>query len=174
MLAVCVCGRQKDLKLDERPVLERALAEDEGLDTGYQFVRRFRHLIAEWDMSALTAWLVDAEASGLPSYVTLAHGTRAEYAAVEAALETEWSNGSVEGHVHRVTLVKRQGVRALLLRLDPPPGPGRTIITIARRTKIGAACRCPSWCWSLPVVLTIRPRTRVPVSPPDKPRGSQF
>jgi len=97
------------LKPDERPTLEQVLAEDEGLATGYQLLQRFRELIAERDVPALTTWLVDAEASELPSFVTLAHGIRMDFAAVEAALTTEWSNGPVEGHVHRVKLIKRQG-----------------------------------------------------------------
>lgn len=99
----------EDLQQDERPVLEQVLAEDEELHTGYQLVQRFRKLIAERDVPALVAWLVDAEGSGLPSFITLAHGIRADAAAVEAALRTEWSNGPVEGHVHRVKLIKRQG-----------------------------------------------------------------
>jgi len=90
----------EDLKPDERPSLEQVLAEDGRLTTGYQLVQRFRKLIAERDVPAFTTWLVDAEASGLPSFVTLAHGIRADDAAVEAALTTEWSNGPVEGHVH--------------------------------------------------------------------------
>ncbi len=97
------------LKPDERPTLEQVLAEDEGLASGYQLLQRFRTLVAERDVPALIVWLVDAKASELPSFVTLAHGIRADAAAVEAALTTEWSNGAVEGHVHRVKLIKRQG-----------------------------------------------------------------
>ncbi len=59
--------------------------------------------------TALLVWLIDAEASEPPSFVTLALGIRADYAAVEAALITEWSNDPVEGQVHRVKLIKRQG-----------------------------------------------------------------
>lgn len=51
-------------------MLEQVLAEDEGLNTGYQLLQRFRKLIAERDVPALVAWLVDAEASDLPSFVT--------------------------------------------------------------------------------------------------------
>lgn len=97
------------LKPDERPTLEQVLAEDEGLVSGYHLLQRFREFIAGRDVPALTTWLVDAEASELPSFVTLAHGIRADFAAVEAALTTEWSNDPVEGQVHRVKLIKRQG-----------------------------------------------------------------
>ncbi len=99
----------EDLKPEEQPVLEQVLVEDEGLATGYRLLQRFRTLIAERDVPALVTWLDEAEASGLPSFVTLARGIRADYPAVEAALTTEWSNGPVEGHVHRVKLIKRQG-----------------------------------------------------------------
>lgn len=99
----------EDLKPDERPVLEQVLAEDEGLNTGYQLLQRFRKLVAERDVPALTIWLVDAETSGLPSFVTLAHGIRTDVTTIEAALTSEWSNGPVEEHVHRVKLIKRQG-----------------------------------------------------------------
>ncbi len=99
----------EDLKPDERPVLEQVLPEDEGLNTGYQLLQRFRKLVAERDVPALTIWLVDAETSGLPSFVTLAHGIRTDVTAIEATLTSEWSNGPVEGHVHRVKLIKRQG-----------------------------------------------------------------
>ncbi len=54
-------------------------------------------------------WLADAQASGLASFVSLANGLQADRSAVEAALTTEWSTGPVEGHVHKLKLIKRQG-----------------------------------------------------------------
>lgn len=39
---------------------------------------------------------------------SLANGLTADLLAVRAALEYEWSNGQVEGQVHRLKLVKRQ------------------------------------------------------------------
>ena len=44
-----------------------------------------------------------------PPFASLAHGIRTDRAAVDAALTTSWSNGQVEGQVHRLKLVKRQG-----------------------------------------------------------------
>jgi transposase len=40
--------------------------------------------------------------------ITFANGLRADLEAVRAGLECEWSNRQVEGHVHRLKLVKRQ------------------------------------------------------------------
>ena len=57
---------------------------------------------------SLATWLTDAQASESAPFVGLANGICADRAAVEAALTTEWSTGPVEGHVHRVKLLKRQ------------------------------------------------------------------
>ena len=105
-----LCLRPADQRADhERRALEQLLADDPELATGYQLLQRFRQLIATRDPSALDAWLDGAEASGLPPFVSLAHGIRTDRAAVNAALTTPWSNGQVEGQVHRLKLVKRQG-----------------------------------------------------------------
>jgi transposase len=97
------------LKDYERAALAAALAADEQLATGYRLRERFRVLVAERDVEALTAWLDDAQSSQLPSFVGLASGLSADRPAVEAALTTGWSNGPVEGFVHKVKLIKRQG-----------------------------------------------------------------
>ena len=48
----------------------------------------------------LDAWLTQAERSGLPEFKKMAHGIRQDYAAVKAALSSEWSNGQVEAQVN--------------------------------------------------------------------------
>jgi transposase len=77
--------------------------------TGHGLLQRFRRLVAERDLAGLDAWLADARASGLAPFEALANGLAADRAAVDAAFTTPWSNGPVEGHVHRVKLAKRQG-----------------------------------------------------------------
>jgi len=54
--------------------------------------------------SAWTKWKEDARHSPLASFAK--HLCRDE-AAVQAALKYEWSNGPVEGNVHRLKLIKR-------------------------------------------------------------------
>lgn len=105
-----LCLRPPDqLAPDERQALAQLLAGDPALATGYQLLQRFRQLVATRDHSALDTWLADAEASGLSPFVSLAHGIRADRAAVDAALTLVWSNGQTEGQVHRLKLIKRQG-----------------------------------------------------------------
>jgi transposase len=64
-------------------------------------------LIRERQEMRLTTWLTDAEESGLPEFQTFVHGLRRDEAAVRAALTERWSQGLVEGHNHRLKLVKR-------------------------------------------------------------------
>jgi transposase len=105
-----LCLRPPDqLKPEEHTVLEQILEEDAELAAGYRLLQRFRELIAERNGAALDTWLQDARASNLASFVGLANGIAKDRAAVEAALTTRWSTSMVEGHIHRVKLIKRQG-----------------------------------------------------------------
>lgn len=110
-----LCLRPPDqLDANERGALDRIFAEDATVKTGHELLHRFRALLAGRDvpalaaLAALAAWLADAHASDLAPFVTLANGIVGDREAVEAALTTPWSTGPVEGHVHRVKLLKRQ------------------------------------------------------------------
>lgn len=92
-----------------RQALDTLLAQEPDIAVAHALVERFRTLIAERDIAALTVWLADARASDLPAFVSLANGLEADWSAVEAALRTAWSTGPVEGHVHKLKLIKRQG-----------------------------------------------------------------
>jgi transposase len=94
---------------EERPVVQRLLDADETVGAAYTLVQRFRTILKAKDAAGLEAWLADARASGIPSLVGVANGMLADHAAVAAAVTETWSNGTVEGHVHKVKLLKRQG-----------------------------------------------------------------
>jgi transposase len=129
-----LCLRPPDtLAPHERQALESLLADDPALATGYQLLQRFRQLIATRDHPALDTWLADAEASGLPPFISLARGIRADRAAVDAALTIAWSHGQTEGQVHRLKLIQRQGYGRYARPARPPrprrlmkPPPGGT------------------------------------------------
>jgi transposase len=93
----------------EHEVLARVLAEDTELATAYALVQRFRRLLRDRDLAALDHWLTDATASGLASFVSVARGLGNDRAAVRAAFILPWSTGPVEGEIHKVKLLKRQG-----------------------------------------------------------------
>lgn len=61
-------------------------------------------MLRDRDPNALRPWLADAERTALSP---LAAGLRRDLDAVLAALCFRWSNGQVEGHVHRLKLIKR-------------------------------------------------------------------
>jgi transposase len=66
----------------------------------------FIRIVRERDAVAWPAWREQARTTLLARFAE--HLGRDE-AAVIAALETPWSNGPVEGQVHRLKLIKRQG-----------------------------------------------------------------
>jgi len=66
--------------------------------------REFCRLIRQRDVSAWLSWCDAAIASPL---VNFAKHLRRDQAAILAALQQPWSNGPVEGHVHRLKLIKR-------------------------------------------------------------------
>jgi transposase len=68
----------------------------------------FVEVIKERRADELRAWLIKAQRSEVAEFITFANGLTADLQAVKAALEYEWSNGQVEGQVHRLKLVKRQ------------------------------------------------------------------
>ena len=57
----------------------------------------------------LGRWLEEAEACSAPAMRRFAAGLRKDLVAVRAGLTETWSNGPVEGFVHKLKLVKRQG-----------------------------------------------------------------
>jgi len=99
----------EQLAVDEKEALSRFLEDAPEVATGHSLLNRFRSLVTARNVAALATWLTAAQASGLAPFVALANGIATDRAAVEAALTTNWSNGPVEGQVHRVKLIKRQG-----------------------------------------------------------------
>jgi transposase len=67
--------------------------------------KEFFHIVRNRDLSALPQWLEAASNTSLHSFATSITRDRN---AVQAALSLPWSNGPVEGQVHRLKLIKRQ------------------------------------------------------------------
>jgi transposase len=75
--------------------------------TALPLVAEFQRVVRTHDEQALIGWLTVAETSALREFRDFAAGLRRDYAAVEAAVTSEWSSGQVEGQVTRLKLVKR-------------------------------------------------------------------
>jgi transposase len=56
----------------------------------------------------LEQWMTAAAASGEPALKSFVTGLRADQDTVTAGLTLRWSSGSVEGHVNRIKMLKRQ------------------------------------------------------------------
>jgi transposase len=101
-----------------KPAVERQAAEQQWVQaimknqpeiaTAENLAQGFRDMVKNRKAGGLEAWLKSAEASGIPEHNGFAVGIRRDHAAVVAGIEKSWSNGQVEGQVHRLKLLKRQ------------------------------------------------------------------
>ena len=73
-----------------------------------ELARQFVRIIRERQPEELDGWIERAKNSAAPELRRFAAGLKRDEAAVRAALEEPWSNGPVEGQVHRLKLIKRQ------------------------------------------------------------------
>lgn len=87
-------GRFLDALVEAAPEIGRATAE----------ARAFAALVRDRDQAALDPWLERCRDGPLRS---LAASLTRDRAAVEAALSSPWSTSPVEGHIHRLKLIKR-------------------------------------------------------------------
>jgi transposase len=76
--------------------------------TAENLAQRFRDIVKNRKAGDLDAWLESAETSGISEFQGFAMGIRRDHAAVVAGIGKSWSNGQVEGQVHRLKLLKRQ------------------------------------------------------------------
>jgi transposase len=89
---------------DACAVLDALCAASPALAAARADAQAFAQLVRAHDADGLTPWLTRAVEGPLASF---ARGLRRDEAAVRAALTEAWSNGQVEGQVHRLKLVKR-------------------------------------------------------------------
>jgi transposase len=100
--------RPEKLDDEERKVVEllRRLSPEVG--RAQELALNFTELIRERRPNALRQWLIDALRSEIPELMSFANGMTDDIGAVKAALTSEWSQGQVEGQVHRLKMIKRQ------------------------------------------------------------------
>ena len=75
----------------------------------YQLVQTFVKMVREQKDIDLECWLEQVRTSHIAELLRFAKGIERDLAPVQAALQHPYSNGVVEGHVHRLKLIKRQG-----------------------------------------------------------------
>jgi transposase len=91
--------------LSQQSFAETLCALSPQIAISVELARQFRRMMQERDASAWLSWRKAACQSPLHSFATQ---LQRDEAAVQAALTLPWSTGPVEGHIHRLKLIKRQ------------------------------------------------------------------
>jgi len=99
--------RPEDLKEKELQRLQLLRQASPHLETVYQLVEKFLHMVRQRTGEQLTAWLAFVEASHLEAFDSFVTGVQQDRDAVLAGLTLPWNNGPLEGNVNRLKLMKR-------------------------------------------------------------------
>lgn len=70
-----------------------------------EIIAGFQGMVRRRALAELDAWLERARPSLIASF---ANGVTKDYAAIQAAISSPWSNGQTEGQITKLKLVKRQ------------------------------------------------------------------
>jgi transposase len=103
-----VLRRPQDLSSEDQRALELVMQAHTQLEVACKLAQSFALMVREKKVSALELWLQEASRSEIAELRTFATGIKRDQAAVQAALTYSWSQGQVEGQVHRLKLLKRQ------------------------------------------------------------------
>jgi transposase len=96
-----------DLSPEDAAYLDALCQASDHIATAYRLAQRFVTMVRQRQVAAFDPWLADVQISGVSRLKTFADGLRKDYDAIRAALEFDWSNGQVEGQVHRLKVLKR-------------------------------------------------------------------
>ena len=93
---------------DDRAALDAITGRCPELAATRALVRDFANMLTHRTGSKLPDWASQAEASTVRELHSFAAGLRKDWPAVTAGLTLPWSSGTVEGHVNRIKMIKRQ------------------------------------------------------------------
>jgi transposase len=100
--------RPEELTDEEKQTVELLCRLSPEVRRARELALSFAELVKERDAAGLREWLINAHRSEVAEFISFANGLTTDLQAVRAALEYEWSQGQVEGQVHRLKLIKRQ------------------------------------------------------------------
>lgn len=115
-----------ELAAEDEAYLEKLCQASVDIAVTYKLAQQFVSMIRYRQGEALDPWLTDARSSSVSQLKNFAEGLLKDYTAIRSALEYEWSNGQVEGQVHRLKVWKRMmygraNFDLLRLRVLHPP-----------------------------------------------------
>jgi transposase len=100
--------RPEKLKDEEQKMVELLCRLSPEIAYAQELALNFLSIVRERGIDELREWLIKAARSGLAEFRRFARGLTIDLNAVKAALSYEWSQGQVEGQVHRLKMIKRQ------------------------------------------------------------------
>jgi transposase len=95
------------LEWQQKYLTQLCEADDEIAQTSV-LIEDFTTMLRERGGERFDGWLSRVEEQGVSELQSFAKGLKKDYDAVKAGLTLEWSQGQVEGQVHRLKLIKRQ------------------------------------------------------------------
>lgn len=108
-VAALFMRREENLSEEQKEYLRRLCASDASLADARHLTQEFAKMVRELEGEKLAGWLEKAAVSEASVMKKFAASLRKDILAVEAGLTERWSNGPVEGFIHKLKLVKRQG-----------------------------------------------------------------
>lgn len=100
--------RPEKLKDEEQKMVALLCRLSPEIAHAQELALNFLSIIRERRVDELREWLIKASRSELPEFRRFARGLSVDLSAVKAAFSYEWSQGQVEGQVHRLKMIKRQ------------------------------------------------------------------
>ena len=100
---------KQEQRLDwQQQYLTQLCEADPQIREAYELIEDFTTMLRERQGEHLDTWLHKAEAQSIAELRGFALSLKRDYDAVKAGLTLVWSQGPVEGPVHRLKLLKRQ------------------------------------------------------------------
>ena len=107
-VAALFMRREERLNAEQKEYLGRLCASDLALASAYRLTREFAGMVRNLGGEKLNTWLKEAAESEASVMRKFAAGLKKDLSAVEAGLTEEWSNGPVEGFIHKLKTHQRQ------------------------------------------------------------------
>ena len=92
----------------QKQYLTQLCEADQEIREASELIQEFTSMLRERKGEHFDTWLQKVEQQGISELCSFAQSLKKDYAAVKAGLTLCWSQGAVEGHVHRLKLLKRQ------------------------------------------------------------------
>ena len=101
--------RTEEERSEEEQELWQRIGQNGSVVEIHTLAQQFRSMLRQREADQLDGWLAGCQSSEVVELRNFAKVLGRDYAAVKAALSLPWSQGPVEGHIHRVKLIKRSG-----------------------------------------------------------------